>query len=70
MALPHLDQLLKEIETYRLEAWDPQLALEGLKLVWTGYNKQTDKGLQSNAAAVLSRIAELDPTQAVKLCQK
>jgi type VI secretion system protein VasJ len=67
MALPHLDLILKDIESYRLENWDPRLALEGLKVVWSGYNNHTDKALQRNADAVLSQIAKLDPAEALKL---
>ena len=69
MALPHLDLILKDVEAYRLENWDPRLALDGLKVVWNGYNKQTDKALKQNAEAILSRIAELDPVEALKICQ-
>ncbi|NIO04258.1 MAG: type VI secretion system protein TssA [Proteobacteria bacterium] len=67
MALPHLDLILKDIESYRLENWDPRLALEGLKVVWSGYNNHTDKALKRNAEAVLSQIAKLDPAEALKL---
>jgi type VI secretion system protein VasJ len=67
MALPHLELILKDIETYRLENWDPQLALEGLRLVWAGYSNHTDKQVKRNAQAVLSQIAKLDPTEALNL---
>jgi type VI secretion system protein VasJ len=67
MALPHLELILKDIETYRLENWDPQLALEGLKLVWAGYSNHTDKQVKRDAQAVLSQIAKLDPTEALNL---
>jgi type VI secretion system protein VasJ len=67
MALPHLDLILKDIEAYRLEHWDPRLALEGLKVVWSGYSNHTDKALRRNAEAVLSQIAKLDPAEALKI---
>jgi type VI secretion system protein VasJ len=67
MALPHFDLILKDIETYRLETWDPGLALEGLKLVWTGYNTQPGNEAKGKAEAVLSQIAKLDPAEALKL---
>jgi type VI secretion system protein VasJ len=69
MALPHLDLILNDIEAYRLENWEPQLALEGLKLLWTGYNNHTDKTFKRNAEAILSRITRLDSVEALKLCQ-
>jgi type VI secretion system protein VasJ len=67
MALPHLGLIIKDIETYRLETWDPQLALEGLKLVWTGYSSHTGSDAKRNAEVVLSQIAQLDPAEALKL---
>jgi len=67
MALPHLDLIIKDIETYRLESWDPPLALEGLKLVWTGYISHTGSDAERNAEVVLSQIAKLDPAEALKL---
>jgi len=67
MAVPHLELILKDIETYRLETWDPRLALDGLKLVWTGYNTHTGTEAKGKAEAVLSQIAKLDPAEALKL---
>jgi type VI secretion system protein VasJ len=67
MAVPHLELILKDIETYRLETWDPRLALEGLKLVWTGYNSLAGNEAKGKAEAVLSQIAKLDPAEALKL---
>jgi type VI secretion system protein VasJ len=67
MAVPHLDLILKDIETYRLETWDPRLALDGLKLVWTAYSTYTTTEAKGKAEAVLSQIAKLDPAEALKL---
>jgi type VI secretion system protein VasJ len=67
MALPHLGLIIKDIETHRLETWDPQLALEGLKLVWTGYSSHAGSDAKHNAEVVLSQIAQLDPAEALKL---
>jgi type VI secretion system protein VasJ len=67
MTMPHLDLILNDIEAYGLESWDPSLALEGLKLVWTGYTNQTDAASKQNANSILSRIAKLDPAEALKL---
>ena len=67
MALPHLDLILNDIETYRLESWDPPLALDGLKLVWTAYTSHSGSEAQRKAEAALSQIAKLDPAEALKL---
>lgn len=70
MALPHLELILKDIDIYRLQRWDPRLALEGLKLVWTAFAKHADKEVKRNADAVFSQIVKLDPAEALKLSKR
>jgi len=70
MALPHLDLVLRDVETFRLETWDPHFAMECLTLVWTGYISHTDKEIKGHARDVLSLIAKLDPAEALKLSKK
>lgn len=67
LAAPHFEQVLRDIELYRLEEWDPDLALEGFKLIWAGFDSQTDKAFKSKAAEILNRIARLDPAEALRL---
>jgi type VI secretion system protein VasJ len=67
MTLPHIEQILEDIESYRLETWDPQLALKGLKVAWTGFNSFSDKSFKHNATQTLNRIAKLDPAEALRL---
>jgi hypothetical protein len=67
LALPHLDLILKAIDTYRLASWDPALALKGLQLVWTGFNSHKDDEVKKKAEIILNRIAELDPVAALAL---
>ncbi len=66
-ALPHLEQVIADIDTYKLEQWDPALALEGLSLAWKGYSADNAKEHQNLAVALLHRIARLDPAQALRL---
>ncbi len=67
VALPHLDQILKEIDFYRLEEYDPQLALQCLKAVWLGCSAQSDPPSKEKASEVLQRIAKLDLTEAIRI---
>ena len=57
--------LQTEIERFKLEEWEPELALEGLKLIhhWL----KSDPESQSEAARVLAQITLLDPAMAVDL---
>ncbi len=67
LATPLFEQVLRDIELYRLEEWDPDLALEGLKMIWVGFNSQKDKADKSKAMEILNRIARLDPAKALQL---
>lgn len=67
MSAPHLEQILETIEHYQLETWDPPLALKGLKVAWTGFCSLSDNSFKQNAAETLSRIAKLDPAEALRL---
>jgi len=67
---PHLDAILEDIDTYRLEEWDPVLAVKGLRVTWFGLNACGDKSDESESASVLSRIARLDPAEGMRLAKK
>jgi type VI secretion system protein VasJ len=67
LSVPHLEQILKDIEKYQLEIWDPKLALKGLKVAWTGFSSFSDKAFKHNAAETLNRIAKLDPAESLRL---
>ena len=67
MALPHLEEIMSAIEIHGLELWDPDLALEGLELVWNGYRAHPDKEIKKSADIILNRIGKLDPAQALCL---
>ena len=67
LALPHLDLILQDIDTYQLASWDPALALKGFKLVWTGFNSHKDNEFKKSAQTILNRIAEIDPVEALAL---
>ena len=67
LALPHLDQILHNIDNYRLEDWEPELALRALKTAWLVLKNQTDPEIKKRAEDTLARIARLDATEAVRL---
>jgi type VI secretion system protein VasJ len=67
LALPHLEEVLNDIDTYRLEEYDPPLALQGLKMVWLGLNSQADARSKEKAAETLKHIARLDLTEVIRM---
>lgn len=67
VAIPHLEQILKDIDFYRLEEYDPELAIKSLKTVWIGFSSQSDQPSKEKASEVLQRIAKLDLTEAIRI---
>jgi len=67
LALPHLESILQDIDTFRLEQWDPELALKGLKMIWIGFGARSDEAGKEQAKGILNRIARLAPAEALQL---
>jgi type VI secretion system protein VasJ len=67
LVLPNLEEILKDIDNYRLEEYDPKLALKGLKMIWLGMSSQSDQASKDKAMNVLNRIARLDLTEVIRL---
>lgn len=67
LAMPHLEMILQDIDRFKLEEWDPDLALKGLEMVWLGLKIHTDQVSQDQMGHILSRIAKLDAAEAVRL---
>jgi type VI secretion system protein VasJ len=67
LALPHISELMKDYDTYRLEEWDPGMALDTLRTVWTVLRGQNDPESKRKSTEALSRISLLSPTEAFDL---
>jgi len=67
LALPYLEQILQEVERYKLEDWDPELVLKSLKMVWIGFQSQSDQVSKDKATEALNRMVKLDPAEALRL---
>jgi type VI secretion system protein VasJ len=68
LVLPHLDTLETEIDRHGLEDWEPDLALQGLRLVYVGFRDCSREPLNKKAGAVFDRIARMNPAAAYDLC--
>lgn len=66
LAVPHLKEILQTLEMYRLEQWEPDLAVEVLSTVLTGLRLQAGQGDESLQETVLNRIMTLDPVRAME----
>jgi type VI secretion system protein VasJ len=67
LILPHLEQVLKDIDLYRLEEYDPELALRALKVIWFGWSAQSHQASKEKTVEMLDRIAKLDLTEAIRM---
>jgi len=66
-ALPHIGEILKEIDFYHLEEYDPELALKGLKVAWDGYRANAGLVTEEKVAELQGRIAKVDVSAAMSL---
>lgn len=66
-ALPHLRDILGDVDQYRLEHWDPDLALRALLDVYIGMRTLKDDNCRKQALEVLDRIAALNPAEALRI---
>jgi len=66
-ALPQLETLESLIQSHGLETWEPDLALQGLQLIYTGFRDCSREPLKDQAGAVFDRIARINPAAACKI---
>ncbi len=66
LAGPHLRELLQTLDTYRVDTWEPELAVEALAAVYTGLSSQEGQREAALLETVLNRITTLDPVKAME----
>jgi type VI secretion system protein VasJ len=66
-AVPHLQQILTDIDQFHLEEWDPGLAVEALSAAWKVFSLPTAGESTNQAPLLLDRIARIDPAAALRL---
>jgi len=66
-ALPHIEEVLQEIDLFRLEEFDPELALKGLRVAWDGYRANAGSVPEEKVAELRGRIARVDVSAAMSL---
>lgn len=67
LAIPHLNELMRDFDRYQIETWEPPLALEILKIAWNLLKSQKEDESRKRSDEILSRISMLDPAEALKL---
>jgi type VI secretion system protein VasJ len=66
-ALPHIEEILKEIDLFHLEEYDPELALKGLKVAWDGFRVNAGLVPEEKIDEIQGRIARVDVSAAMSL---
>jgi hypothetical protein len=66
VAAPYATEILQDLEGFRLETWEPGLAVEALVVALKGLRGKEGDGSES-CDRLLERIALLDPVKALDL---
>jgi len=70
LAIPHIDQILMDMDRHELEEYEPSLAMRGLRLAWIALDAQTDQKFKDRATDVLHRIGRVDMPEMVRLAKE
>jgi len=63
----YINDLLSDIDTYGLETWEPEVAVEALSVVLTGLRLRKNDRNNEMAESVIDRICVLDPVKALEM---
>lgn len=63
----YINDLLSDIDTYGLEIWEPEAAVEALSVVLTGLRLRKNDRNNEMAESVIDRICLLDPVKALEM---
>ena len=61
LAKPHFRWILEEIERFRLEEWDPLVAVDGLRVVYEGMKAEATEDSEATLRDIFERIARIRP---------
>lgn len=67
IAASYIDGILACIDTFNLEAWEPDIALDALSLVLKGLRLQQKEQHEPLIESVIKRISMLDPVKALQI---
>ena len=67
LARAHVEEVLEQIESYRLEQWEPDLALRGLKAAYSALTTAGGEDSVALSKRTLQRIGRLNPAVALKI---
>ncbi len=67
VVIAHLDKIFEDVVTFRLDLWEPDIALVSLKSIYSVFKKQADKKYIQKAEEVFQLITTISTVDAMKL---
>ncbi len=67
IASSYIDDILAAIETYNLEKWEPDYAIEAFSMALTGLRLQKTDQHEDKIQSIIGKVSILDPVTALKL---
>lgn len=67
LARAHVEEVLEHIKEFRLEQWEPDLALSGYTAAYESLSAEEDDDAQALAKKTLQRIGRINPAAALKI---
>lgn len=67
IAASYIDDILSLIDTYKLETWEPDTAVDALSLALRGLRLQQNEEYEPLIESVIKRISMLDPVKALQI---
>jgi hypothetical protein len=65
--LPRIEAIERQLEQHDLATWNPELALDALKVIWEGYMINVDPNIRGRAEAIMTRVSVLNSYDALCL---
>jgi len=63
LVIPYTHKILEMLDTYKIEQWEPALAVEGLTVVLSGLKLQEEKKDEELIRSIVNRVAAINPAR-------
>ncbi len=67
VAASYIDDIIKNVEEFKLEIWEPDIAVEALSLALSGLRLQKKDRNQEIIESIINKISILDPVKAMEV---
>ena len=67
LVIPYIHEILEMLDTYKVEKWEPGLAVEGLTIILSSLRLQEEKKDEELIESILDRVSAINPVIALDL---